>query len=680
MWAMLLCYAQQHRAVPGFRYSLITPFSRERSIPPENRGSLRAPSHRLSKIRISNAWHFAYPLICTCLLFLVAAQPAAAQKPQEQNRIFIEEADRLDFSTIQGKQVKVVVGTEDLQARFVQDDIILWCDSAVLDANKVRAYGEVQINQNDSITVFADQIKYNGDSKKANLIGDVILSDPGNQLFSEAVSYDLEHKVAFYTTGATLTDGKTQLTSKRGYYYSEQERALFKGDVVVINPDFTIQSDTLRYDVANDVTYFDGPTTIVIKDGQIYTEDGYYNAATGYAEFTKNPVYNSGTRSAAADIIRYDSKDRKTYLEGNARVTDTEKKQYASAQSIIYDEQNDITYFNGDAYVKNEGEEYRADAIEYNRKEDRYTTTGRTTVRGENRAIDADKSYVIGDINYLEGNVFIQENEITIQADTVRFNQVLKSGEARGNVIMIDTLSNFTLHSQAANYNDNNGSILTWGNPYLTTLVDEDSLYISADTLWTFIDTLRQDSARILIADNKVKTFSAQYQTLCDSLSYSSRDSIFKLFDQPIVWSDTSQFTADTIFMRLEDNALKQFLLKQNAMIINSPDERLYNQIQGTDITADFKDEELRRMTVIGNAQSIYYIQDERDRYIGVNKAKCSEMIIAFGNNQVTKIRFLRQADASILPMKQTNHSSLRLQGFDWKESTRPKSKFDILK
>jgi hypothetical protein len=197
-----------------------------------------------------------------------------------------------------------------------------------------------------------------------------------------------------------------------------------------------------------------------------------------------------------------------------------------------------------------------------------------------------------------------------------------------------------------------------------------------ADTLIT--ETLVTDSARLLRAYPDVRIYKSNMQAICDSLSYSTRDSTFRLFREPIVWADTSQFDADTVNILLNSGSIDRIFLRNNALIVNSPDEIMFNQVKGKYVTAFFEEEELRRMAVNGNAESVYYALDDSGGYVGVNKTVCSEMMLYFGNNEVEQIKFFNQPKAEMLPMGQTNHSTLKLDGFFWEMQYRPDSLADL--
>ena len=162
-------------------------------------------------------------------------------------------------------------------------------------------------------------------------------------------------------------------------------------------------------------------------------------------------------------------------------------------------------------------------------------------------------------------------------------------------------------------------------------------------------------------------------------MSYDVPDSMFYFYKNPIIWSDTSQFSADSIRMSMKDSQLDKIYLKQKAFILNSPDNVFFNQIKGKEITAHFIEKELRKMDVEGNAESVYFAMDEKDGYIGANKTVCSEMQLFFGSNQVDRIKFFNAPQAKLTPMTEVVGSKFKLDGYNWVEPPkRPISKKDL--
>lgn len=157
-------------------------------------------------------------------------------------------------------------------------------------------------------------------------------------------------------------------------------------------------------------------------------------------------------------------------------------------------------------------------------------------------------------------------------------------------------------------------------------------------------------------------------------------DSIFYFFDDPVIWSDTTQMSADSIQILLKNDAIDRVFMREKGFIVNREKEGFFNQIKGKDVTAFFKEQEIASMLVEGNAESVYYAKDEDDSYIAVNKTVCSEMILYFKDKTIDRIRFLKEPEGEADPVEKGNPFDNLFQGYRWRYDERPKSKEDLFK
>ena len=568
-----------------------------------------------------------------------------AQDTLEKDLVIIDHADIAIGITGEGRQLF----KEVRQVEMRQGETYMYCDSAFLyDNNNVRAWGNVIIQQGDSVNIFSDSLFYNGFEKKADFYGEVVLESKQQKLFTDRLNYDLNTKIASYYEGATLTNDTTHLTSKIGYYYVGDNMAFFKDSVVVVDPQFELKSDTLKFDTKEKIAYFLGPTLISQNEGKIYCEDGFYDTKNKVAEFKKNAQYQKGEEKAWADLMTYDGNKKETILTGDARFIDGPKQ--AKADVIRYEEGKEITNLEGNAYYKDEKQEIRSERIRYDKKNEVYSTKGRSRMSDPPQILEADKIDFDG-----------------------------KTGFAVGDVIWRDTAQNISIsHCDSVTYIKEEDFIKAMGGrPLMTTLMDDDTLFLASDTLISFMQN-PDDSVRTLIAYPDVRLFKSDLQAVCDSLVYSEMDSIFKFYDDPIIWSDTSQFSADTIHIQLVEKKVNRIYMYRNSFMINSPDEVYFNQIKGKNNIVFFEDDEVRRMKVDGNAESIYFALDDNQHYIGSNKTVASSMLLYFGNNQIDNIKFYIQPKAKFTPMNKAAGSDEKLDGFNWDTSKRPMTLEDL--
>lgn len=576
------------------------------------------------------------------------AQVSPSEPETDTSRVQIIYTDELSADG----ETKYLRSTSVLPCHLRQNDADIYFNRGTVFPNDVVAAADsFHIIQKDTIHILSDSAVYFGASRQADLFGDVKLTDGKAWLFTDAMHYDMNAKLGTYTNTGIITKDSAQLTSKRGYFYTDRNVIFFKDDVVVNHPDFSLEADTLEYNANTETVIFHGPTHIYQKDSShIYCEAGFYDTRRQYAEFTKNAEYMSKSRHAVADKIVYDGKQNLYKLLGHAFYEDSTKS-------------------------------VRADDIYYDKNTKRYDFKGKPVFKDKKSAqqIDAEQSDFDEETGLarFRRNVVVRDSTQTLTTDSLDFNRKTHVGIARGHVVWQDTSAHTSVVCKYAEFNDSTSYLLATHRPLMSTVMDNDTLWLAADTLISFKNDPK-DSTRNLIAYRDVRIYKSDLQGLCDSLSFVGKDSIFHFHTNPILWADTTQFTADTMTMTLFHKKIKQVNQYRNAFIVNAPDSLYFNQIKGNYIQTLFKNNQVQRMKVTGEGETTYYLQDEQKAYSGVNKTICANMMIYFGDNKVEKIKFYKNPQAVLYPMHQINHKSLRLEGFTWQKEARPKSVKDL--
>ena len=529
----------------------------------------------------------------------------------------------------------------------------MYGDSVILiGESQAYAYGNVTIQQGDSLTAFSNQLDYSALDQHADLRGEVVLQRGETELYTDQLDYDLVTKLATYHTGGRVVKNGTELRSTHGYYFAQRKQVYFRDSVVVVDDRFEMRADTLAYDLAAERVYFLGPTVIRTDTHRIYTESGYYDVRRDEAVFAQNAQYESGERRAAADTIRYFG-DREVYaLEGNAYVAEG-KFQRATADRINYFRRADKYELRGNSEVRDSAQTVTGENIDYDGVTEIYTVTG--------------------------GRSRLSAPPMIIDADEFGYEPETGYNVARGDILWQDTSANMTIEASNARYNQRTGFLKATGGPrgrpLLTALLDADTMYMSADTLLSYnSDTVdvNGDTIRYLSAYRDVRILKSDLQAVADSLEFNTVDSVLSLYDDPVLWQDTSQLTGDTVRIYFKGEELDRVRLLRNALVLTSPDLIFFNQVKGKNIEAVFDSSSLIRTEVVGNAEALYYIQDDAGLYVGVNKTACSSMVLNFRNGAVQKIRFLAAPQGKMEPMGAVNHEEMKLDGFRWEEARRP--------
>lgn len=544
--------------------------------------------------------------------------------------------------------------SQGLQLRL--DSTYIYADSAVIFGdNKVFAYGDVVIQQGDSLHVFTDTLYYFKESDIATLIGEVVLTQGSKQLWTKNLTYHLGAQYGEYGLGGVMVDKSLQVSSKKGVYYADREEIVFKDSVVVLHPKLNLAADSMRYRGAESLVLFTGPTTLYTPSAKVYCESGFYNLLDDKAEFNKKAQYAGDQKQATADTIRYAAANGEVTMLGHVHVVENEKK--IDGDFLRYLENTGETWIKGEpALYADSTRKVRSPEIFYNEKTDQVSTKG----SGE-----------------------IADGTWRMRFEQSDFDQATGLGTFTGDVIWRDTAQQVGIIADTMHINRETEYVLASGarRTLFYTLVEQDTLFIASDTLTMerVMDTLTQSPYRLIRAYDDVRLFKSDLQGKADSLVFNDRDSLFTFFDDPLLWTDTTQFSADTITLSVRHKQIHDITLVQRALIISELYGTYYDQIKGKRVVADFDSSAIRDMWVTGNAESIYYTRDDKSAFIGVNQTICSKMYFTFKDNQIDLLKYFGENSSTMTPMGEAQHDALRLEGFQWREEERPQSVNAIL-
>ncbi|MBS1520374.1 MAG: hypothetical protein JST50_05220 [Bacteroidetes bacterium] len=278
---------------------------------------------------------------------------------QKKSVINLIRSKSVQGGNAKGAPLKVYGGT------FQQDNSTLTSDSAYFHQaeNTFDAFGHVVISQGDTLNIYSDKLNYNGNTKIAILTDNVRMVDKDATLTTNYLTYNTATKYGTYTNGGKLVNKDNTLTSKNGYYFANSRDSYFRYDVVLLSPDATTKTDTLRYNTGTKIAYFYGPTHIYGKkkdtlktkanpkdNDTLYTENGYYNTVTEQAFFGKKNLYSQGAKTLKGDSMFYDRKKGYGRVVKNITFNDNEQKMTLKGDLGTYFKSDERTVVTENAY------------------------------------------------------------------------------------------------------------------------------------------------------------------------------------------------------------------------------------------------------------------------------------------------------------------------------------------
>ncbi|KAB7531766.1 OstA-like protein [Flagellimonas olearia] len=487
-----------------------------------------------------------------------------------------------EASQTQGRQINIVYGAnftkdevqfpgasifskdDERQVQFEHQGADLWCDYAVFynKENRLRAIGNVRLQQGDSIEMNSARLDWNGNTSLAKAWENVDLSDGKMTLTTDTLYFDREKQISYYNSGGKVVDSVNVLTSKIGTYFTELKKVQFKNKVHIDNPEYIIDSEQLDYYRISKNVYMYGPSTITGEDYKIYCERGFY-----------------------------DTKVEQGYGIKNTR-------------------------------------------IDYDNK--------------------------------------------IIRGDSLYFDKATEYASATNNIKITDTINDGVIKAHYAEVFKGKDSVFATKRAVSISLVQNDSLYMHGDTLMA---TGKTDE-RIVRTFRNAKFYKTDLSGKCDSIHFSEKTGITQLITNPILWNVDNQITGDSIHLisDLETEKLDSLKVLENAFIISldTISGTGYNQAKGKDLFGKFIENELKIIDLVKNTEVIYYVYNDDEELVGIDKTICSKIRLLMANNDIEDITFFVNPDGDIFPEKDLPVESRKLKGFIWRGDERILSKEEI--
>lgn len=513
---------------------------------------------------------------------------AICSTPEAQTLVYLEQADNLLFDQELVPDGRIVRGN----VIFRHEDAVMYCDSAIFydGTNSLDAYGHVRLEQGDTLTGYGDKLFYDGNSKLARFRQHVRLIHTTNDaksagaqmtLTTDSLNYDRHNDIAYYFSGGTIVDDLNTLKSYWGQYTPYNKQATFRDSVRLLNPRFTMETDTLLYNTDTHIASLVSATTILYEqETTILSHNGLYNTQTEESQlFDRSEVIHSDGMTLTGDTIFYDKHQSYGLLFGNIVMTDSTNQLTLTGQY---------------------GELY-----EQTSPRSKHTEWG--------------------------SHGFVTREALLEQ----------------------------------------------WGDSLHT--------YMHADTLFTeelaMSDTLPKDSTyRRIRAYEHARVYREDLQAVCDSAVFIGVDSIVKLFGTPVCWNENNQVSADSMLIYFVNEELDRMHGLGTVIVIQQYDLIHYNQMAGKEMMAYIKDGDISEVHVSGNAETVFFPQDESDNTLtGCNRTQSSFVKVYLKDRQVDHVLFTTSTTGTMYPLNQASDETMHLSTFFWAEDERPRTPADVL-
>lgn len=478
---------------------------------------------------------------------------------QEPKKILIEYSDYADINQTEIPDALLLTGN----VRISHDGVIMTCNKAYYfqKENYIKAFGNVQMNQGDTLFMSSRYAEYNGNVRQAFATGNVNMRSPEMTLVTDTINFDRNSQQAYYTTGGTIKDKENTLRSKSGRYFMAEKRYRFTTAVTITNPKYVIKSNHLDYYTNSGHSYLFGPSTITSDTNYIYTEKGFYDTKKNVAHFLRKSYIKYKDRLIEGDSLYYDRNREYASATNNVKVTDS---------------------------------------------------INRGIVKG----------------HYAE--VFRNKDSMYVTKRAVAIN-----------------------------------------------LVENDSVYIHGKRLMV----TGKVGNRVIRAFNNARFFKSDMSGKCDSIHSDQSSGLTKLIGRPIMWNFDNQMTGDVMHLIGNNQTEKLDSLKvlNNAFLVSKDTVGTgFNQVKGQNLYGKFRDNKLYDVDLVKNTEVVYYMRNEDQELIGINKNVSSKINLTLEGNTIETITFFKTVEGDIYPEKDLPENARKLRGFIWRGDERIRTKDDI--
>jgi len=435
-----------------------------------------------------------------------------------------------------------------------------------------------------------------------------------------------------------------------------------------------VYSDHLRYLTDRKIAYLDGNVKLTDGKGVLTTPTLEYDMNT------KVGIYRNGGRVVNKETV----------------LTSDEGYYYADIKDV---------YFKKNVKLKDPSYDLQSDSLLYNTGTEIVRFIAETLVKDStNRTIKTREGYYDKRTGKAEfgQHPIITDKDIQVTGERIISDDSVGITQIFGRGIIVDTANKTTVIADTIFYNKKNESFLAFAKPLMIVEQDQDSIFIAADTLFSarltdlygpkdsvakkdtlkevkIIDTKTKDSTnRYFEAFRNVRIFSDSLQAVCDSMFYSFKDSVFRLYNDPVVWSQENQITGDTILLFTKNKKADRMQVFKNSFIASFVKHEIFNQVKSTRMDAYFIDGNIDSVRARGSAECVYYIQDEDSAFTGINQSNAELMDVYFKEKELQRVVFRTAVKGTIWPMKQKTPKEMHLQNFKWRDAERPKTKYEL--
>ena len=411
----------------------------------------------------------------------------------------------------------------------------------------------------------------------------------------------------------------------------------------------------------------------------LYGDYLFYDGNSQIAQVRKNVRMENRTITLTTDSLNYDRIANLGYFFDGGTLMD--ETNVLTSEWGEYSPATKMSVFNYEVELVNPQFTLTSDTLRYN------TATKIANIVGPSD-INSDETHIYSELGYYytqEGQAELLNRSVLTNAgkrmvgDSLFYDRNKGVGEAFHDIEFVDSINKNMLKGNYCYYNQLSSNAFATDDALAVDFSQGDSLFIHADTLKMVTFFNDTDSVyREARAYHKVRFYRTDIQGVCDSLVFSSKDSCLTLYRDPILWNNQQQLLGEKIMVYMNDSTIDWAHIENQALSVERIDSVNYNQVNGKEMKAFFKDGEMRQVDVIGSVRLVYYPMEQDSTLIGMNVSETSQLSIYLQDRKLKKMVMSPKSNGTLYPMSQIPSDKMKLDNFAWFDYVRPLSKEDV--
>ncbi|WP_100628217.1 OstA-like protein [Algoriphagus formosus] len=445
------------------------------------------------------------------------------------------------------------------------------------------------------------------------------------------------------------------------------------GSVRMKNQSTLIECDSAHFFRADNKAKLYGRVFIRSEEDSVTTRSAYaeYDGNTKLAKLRTNVVFTNMETTVYTDYLDYDRAGNIAYYFNDGRVVDSTN--VLTSEKGRYEVNRERITFTDDVVLVNPDYTMKTNFLVYLTIPKTAETKGLTNlISKDGNTLDASKGsfYDTQAKNFRFFDGLVETETSRVKADELLYRENEAYYEGKGDVRVLNKEREVEIFGDQGQYWEDRGYSLVHGKALVRRYFETDTLYMTADTLIS--QDHESDSLKYLLAFSSIQLVKSQMSGIADSLSYNYSDSTIRLFQDPAIWDNRSQITADSMTFFIENEQLRKLFVKNNAFAVMTDTLVNFNQMKGRSMTGLFENGDLNTLDITGNGESLYYALEGDTLVQGVNKTLSATIKMTFVEGQLKKVNYGVKPEGKFIPVQDIGEEGGKLEGFVWRKEEKP--------